>query len=60
MSYYFSKTVEMPFVQAIQHVTDALAGRGFGVLTTIDVRATMKKAVRRAVPRSVQLRRSCR
>ena len=33
----------MPFVQAIQHVTDALAGKGFGVLTTIDVRATMKK-----------------
>jgi uncharacterized protein (DUF302 family) len=43
MSYYFSKQLEMPFVQAIQHVTEALAGKGFGVLTTIDVRATMKK-----------------
>ena len=43
MSYYFSKTVEMPFVRAIQHVTEALASKGFGVLTTIDVRATMKK-----------------
>jgi len=43
MSYYFSKTLEMPFVQAIEHATDALAGKGFGVLTTIDVRATMKK-----------------
>ena len=43
MSYYFSKTLEMPFVQAIQHVTEALAGKGFGVLTTIDVRATIKK-----------------
>jgi uncharacterized protein (DUF302 family) len=43
MGYYFSKTLEMPFVQAIQHVTDALVGKGFGVLTTIDVRATMKK-----------------
>jgi uncharacterized protein (DUF302 family) len=43
MSYYFSKTIKMPFVQAIAHVTDALAGKGFGVLTTIDVRATMKK-----------------
>ncbi len=43
MSYYFSKTLEMPFEQAIQHVTDALAAKGFGVLTTIDVRATMKK-----------------
>ena len=43
MSYYFSKTLEMPFIQATQHVTDALASKGFGVLTTIDVRATMKK-----------------
>jgi uncharacterized protein (DUF302 family) len=43
MSYYFSKTLNMPFDQAIQHVTDALSGKGFGVLTTIDVRATMKK-----------------
>jgi uncharacterized protein (DUF302 family) len=43
MSYYFSKRLEMPFVQAIQRVTEALAGKGFGVLTTIDVRATMKK-----------------
>ena len=43
MSYYFSKMLEMPFAQATQHVTAALADKGFGVLTTIDVRATMKK-----------------
>ena len=42
MSYYFSKTIEMPFSDAIVHVTKALAAKGFGVLTTIDVSATMK------------------
>jgi uncharacterized protein (DUF302 family) len=43
MAYYFTKTVKMPFAQAVQHVTDTLAGNGFGVLTTIDVQAVMKK-----------------
>ena len=43
MSYYFSKKLKMPFDKAVQHVTDTLAGKGFGVLTTIDVRATLKK-----------------
>jgi uncharacterized protein (DUF302 family) len=43
MSYYFSKTLDMPLDKAIQHVTSALAAKGFGVLTTIDVSATLKK-----------------
>ena len=43
MTYYFSKQLEMPFDQAIHHVTEALAAKGFGVLSTIDVQATMKK-----------------
>jgi uncharacterized protein (DUF302 family) len=43
MTYYFSKTLNMPFAQAILHVTDTLASEGFGVLTTIDIQATMKK-----------------
>ena len=42
-TYYFTKTVEMPFDQAVEHVTEALKQEGFGVLTEIDVRATFKK-----------------
>ena len=42
MSYYFAKTVNTPFAETIENVTAALKERGFGVLTTIDVKATMK------------------
>ena len=43
MTYYFSKTVHAPFEQTVVRVTEALAAKGFGVLTTIDVRATLRK-----------------
>ncbi|MDX8449431.1 DUF302 domain-containing protein [Mesorhizobium captivum] len=42
MSYYLSKRLEMPFAAAIEHVTKKLAGKGFGILTRIDVQHTMK------------------
>ena len=43
MSYYFAKTVKMPFDEAIARVGDALKAKGFGILTTIDVKQTLKK-----------------
>jgi uncharacterized protein (DUF302 family) len=41
--YTFGKSVAMPFDEALQRTTDALAQVGFGILTEIDVAATMKK-----------------
>jgi uncharacterized protein (DUF302 family) len=43
MSYYFSKIVNEDFDQAIEKVTSKLKEEGFGVLTEIDVKATLKK-----------------
>src|SRR3990172_6176503 len=43
MSYYFSKTLSVPFDEAIACVTDELKKEGFGVLTEIDVKETLKK-----------------
>ena len=45
MSYYFSKIVDDNFDDAIERVTERLADSGFGVLTTIDVSATLKKKI---------------
>jgi uncharacterized protein (DUF302 family) len=42
MSYYISRSLDMPFDAAIEHVTKSLAGKGFGILTRIDVQQTMK------------------
>jgi uncharacterized protein (DUF302 family) len=43
MSYYINTTVNSDFQQTLENVTHALKTEGFGVLTEIDVKATMKK-----------------
>lgn len=41
--YAFGTTLDMPVDQAVEKVTAALKEQGFGVLTTIDVKQTMKE-----------------
>jgi uncharacterized protein (DUF302 family) len=43
MGYCFSRRVDMTFAEAVAKVTEELKKEGFGVLTEIDVRATLKK-----------------
>jgi uncharacterized protein (DUF302 family) len=43
MKYTFGKTVQMSQQQAIERVTQELSKEGFGILTEIDVAATLKK-----------------
>lgn len=43
MSYYINRAVEMTFEQAVDKVKAELQKEGFGVLTEIDVKETLKK-----------------
>ena len=43
MSYYFSKRIDTTFEDAIERVTEELKKEGFGILTEIDVKETLKK-----------------
>lgn len=43
MSYHISKKVDLSFDEAIEKVTAKLKEEGFGVLTEIDVKETLKK-----------------
>lgn len=43
MQYGYGKKVGSSFEEAVMEVKDALSKEGFGVLTEIDVKATMKK-----------------
>ena len=43
MAYCNTKTVELSFEGSIEKVTEELKKEGFGILTEIDVKATLKK-----------------
>ena len=45
MSYFFAKTIDAPFEQAIEKTVAALKAHGFGVLTRIDVQTTLKEKI---------------
>ena len=51
MTYYMTKTVSQSYDQALAAATDALKGEGFGVLTEIDVAATLKAKLGADFPR---------
>jgi uncharacterized protein (DUF302 family) len=43
--YGFGVTVRLPYARAVERTREALAAEGFGVLTEIDVAATLKKKI---------------
>ena len=45
MSYYFSKLIEGDFADVVGRTREALKQEGFGVITEIDVQATLKSKI---------------
>lgn len=55
MSYALSTTVDRPFAETVQATRDALADQGFGVLSEIDLAATLKAKIDQDIPPQVIL-----
>ncbi len=51
MSYYLAKTVHGPFDRVLANVIEHLKSEGFGVLTDIDVQATLKSKIGAEIPK---------
>jgi uncharacterized protein (DUF302 family) len=51
MSYYIAKTVSKPFDATVAEVTAKLKEQGFGLLTDIDVQATLKSKIGADTPK---------
>ncbi len=48
--YVFGKTVDLDFERAVERATEELGKEGFGILTEIDVAATLKKKLGKEMP----------
>ena len=55
MKYYFSNIVNHTYEEAIDRVTEALKAEGFGILTEIDVKETLKRKLDVDFPRYIIL-----
>jgi uncharacterized protein (DUF302 family) len=51
VSYYIARTIAAPFEQAVGRVIERLQDEGFGVLTDIDVQATLKSKIGAQIPK---------
>jgi uncharacterized protein (DUF302 family) len=45
MAYYFSKTLPVGFDEAVRRTTETLKQHGFGIITQIDVKKTLKEKI---------------
>jgi uncharacterized protein (DUF302 family) len=45
MTYGMTKSVNRPFTEVVSEVREALAAQGFGVLTEIDIKTTLKNKI---------------
>jgi uncharacterized protein (DUF302 family) len=45
MTYYFNRTLSVTFEEAVARTIEALKAEGFGVLTQIDVKKTLKEKI---------------
>ena len=45
MTYYFAKTLALGFDDAVHRTIEALKREGFGIITEIDVKETLKKKI---------------